>query len=252
MGKEKKLSFTEKLKANLTKAGDEAAKVAKKGLDAAREGAEVVADQATKAAKAGAKAAKEGASLVAEKAGEAKDFLDEKTRSGLDHAYAAKQKIAIENLARLRNANPTGSPSDILSELEADLVKAETKNGDDSEEFASATALYIFTAVEVYGSQVKDVGSRQKLIDATVMIDSSAAKMAAKAAGIGIGILLARFGAKDGVKKLVAGMASAGVLVQILGIKNPGKKSATWIAVSAINKFLGEAPVTWGAAKDNA
>jgi hypothetical protein len=245
MGKSKKPSFADKLKANLAKAGDEAAKVAKKGLEAAKDGAEIVADQATKAAKAGAKAAKDGAQVVAEKAGEAKEFLDEKTRSGLDHAYAAKQKLAQANLERLRKADPNGTPADILVALEADLVKAETKNGDDSEEFASATAMYIFTAVEIYGDQSKDPKGRQRLIDATVMIDSSAAKLAAKAAGVGIAILLARTGTKGALSGLAKKAASATALVTILGIKNPGKKSATWIAVSAVNKFLGQAPEVW-------
>lgn len=248
MGKEKKLSFAEKLKANLAKAGEEATKVAKMSLEVAKDSADVVADQAAKVAKAGAQAAKDGVHVVAEKAGDAKEFFDEKTRRGLDNAYMTKQKLAHENLVRLQKANAKGTPNDILGDLEADLVKAETKNGDDSEEFASATALYIFTAIEIYGEQCKSIDSRQKLIDATVMIDSAAAKIVAKVAGIGIGILLARFGAKAGVKKLVTSAASAGALVQILGIKNPGKKGATWIAVSAVNKFLGPVPEQWSVA----
>ena len=247
MGKEKKLSFTEKLKANLAKAGDEAVKVAKQGLEVAKDGAESVADQASKAAQAGAKAAKDGVNILAEKAGDAKDFLDEKTRSGLDQAFAKKQQVAQSNLARLRKAHPKANPSVILTELEAELVKAEKKSGVDSEEFASATALYMFTAVEIYGNQCESAEGRQKLIDATVMLDSSAAKYAAKAAGIGLGILLARLGAKEGTGKLIAKAATAGALVKMLGIQNPGKKGATWIAVSAVKKFLGDVPATWEA-----
>lgn len=245
MGKKKKETFADKLKASISKAGDEVAKATKKTLEVAKESADVVAEQTAKAAKASAKAAQAGAHLVAEKAGDAKDFLDEKTRSGLDQAYSAKQKLAKENLARLRKANPNGTPSEILSELEADLVKAEAKNGDDSEEFASATAMYIFTAVEIYGEQVKDQNSRQKLIDATVMLDSSAAKIAAKVAGIGLAVLMARTGTKGALGSIAKKAASATAFVALLGIKNPGKKSATWIAVSAVNKFLGTPPADW-------
>lgn len=103
MGKSKKPSFADKLKANLAKAGDEAAKVAKKGLEAAKDGAEIVADQATKAAKVsadaakkGLEAAKDGAHVVAEKAGEAKAYVDTKSRELLDKAYAKKRDLAAE------------------------------------------------------------------------------------------------------------------------------------------------------------
>lgn len=233
MGKDEKPSFKDRLKAGLDKAKVEAAKAA-----------ETVADKAEKASRSGVKAIKKGASVVADKAVEAKAFADEKVRSGLDHAYESKHIQAAANLKRVRKSNPDATPPETLLILEKELVAAEAKAGADSEEFASATALYVFTAIEVYGNQVKDLKGRQRLIDATVLVDSNAAKLAVAAAGVGLTILMARFGGKaaGAVLKKAAG---AGALVALLDIKNPGKKSAEWIAVTAVRKFLGPAPEAW-------
>jgi hypothetical protein len=244
MGKEKKLSFTEKLKAGISKTTEEASKAAKAGIEKAKSGAEVVADKAEKAAAASAKALKTGAELVAEKVMDAKDFADEKVRTGLDKGYDAKQLIAAENLKRIRKANPDLTPAEALLVLEKELATAEARSGADSDEFASATAMYVFTAVEIYGTSFKDEASRQRLIDATVLVDSEAAKIVAGIAGVGISLLLARLGGKA-AGKAIAKVAGAGALVSMLGIKNPGKKSAAWIAVTSVNKFLGPAPTDW-------
>ncbi|MFM2024941.1 MAG: hypothetical protein RLZZ56_954 [Actinomycetota bacterium] len=244
MGKEKKLSFAEKLKAGIEKTASEATKAAKAGLEVAKSSADVVAEKAEQAAKSSVKAIKAGADVVAEKAVEAKAFADEKTRAGLDKAYAAKQTTAVANLKRVRKANPEASPAETLTILEKELSAAEAKSGMESEEFASATALYVFTAVEVYGKKYKDAESRQRLIDATVLVDSEAAKILTAAVGIGVTVLLARFGGKA-AGKAVAKVAGAGALVSMLGVKNPGKKSAAWIAVTSVNKFLGAPPATW-------
>jgi hypothetical protein len=244
MGKEKKLSFAEKLKAGIAKTTAEATKAAKVGFEAAKSGAEIVAEKAEKAAKASSKAIKTGAGVVAEKAGEVKAFADEKTRAGLDKAYEAKRQLALKNLERLRRENPDASPAETLLILEKELSAAEGKAGTDSEEFASATAMYVFTAVEIYGENFQDVEKRQRLIDTTILIDSGAAKTVASVAGIGVSIILARSGSKA-IAKAAAKVAGASALVAMLGIENPGKKSAAWIAVTAVKKFLGPAPETW-------
>jgi hypothetical protein len=244
MGKEKKLSFADKLKAGISKTTAEATKVAKAGLEVAKTSADVVAEKAEQATQSSVKAIKAGADIVVEKAVDAKDFADEKIRASLDHAYASKKLEAVSNLKRIRKANPDASPTETLIILEKELAKAESMSGSDSEEFASATALYVFTAVELYGTKHKDAAGRQRLIDATVLIDSKAAKMISAAAGIGFTILLSRFGGKAAGKAL-AKLAGAGAMVAMLGIKNPGKKSAAWIAVSSVNKFLGPAPKDW-------
>ncbi|MFM2384608.1 MAG: hypothetical protein RL166_482 [Actinomycetota bacterium] len=241
------MGFGDKLKAGIASAKSEAAKVTKKGLEVAKAGAEVVADNAEKAAKSSVKAIKAGADAVAEKAVEAKEFADEKMRTGLDKAYASKKETAVANLKRVRKANPDATPSETLLILEKELSKAEEKSGADSDAFASATALYVFTAVELYGKKYKDPVSRQRLIDATVLVDSEAAKMVAALAGVGISLLLARLGGKAAGKAL-AKVAGAGALVSMLGIKNPGKKGAAWIAVTSVNKFLGPVPKAWPAA----
>lgn len=246
MGKEKKQSFADKIKAGIAKTTTEATKVAKAGLEAAKSGAEIVADKAEVATKSSVKALKAGAEIVAVKAHDAKEFLDDKTREALDKAYEAKKPEATSYLKRIRKANPDASPAEILLVMQKDLAKAETKSGSETEEFASATTLYVFTAVEVYGKKFKDAPSRQRLIDTTVLIDSEAAKIIAGLVGVGFTILLARFGGKA-TKNVIAKVAGAGAFASMLNVKNPGKKGASWIAVNAVSTFLGPVPKSWPA-----
>jgi len=248
MGKTEKPSFRDKIKAGLETAKTEAAKVTKVGLEAAKVGVDIVAEKAEVAAKASAKAIKDGAEIVAEKTGEAKAFADEKLRASIDKAYKPKQAQAQADLKKLRAANPKASPEEILLVLEKNLAAAERDKGSDSEEFSSAAAKYVFTAIEVYGNSYKDAVRRQRLIDSTVLMDSDAAKFVAAAAGIGINFLLARLGGKGAAKatgKALAKVAGARAFIALLGIENPGKKSAAWLATKAVKQFMGAAPETW-------
>lgn len=278
MGKEKKLSFADKLKANLAKAGDEAAKVAKKGLEAARDGADLVADQATKAAKegakaakkgfeaakdkaevvaeqatkvaqAGAKVAKEGAQIVAEKAGEAKSYVDAKSRELLDKAYAKKHAIALEHVAKFKAKFPKSTPVEIQLELEKELHANEEKLGAESETFSTAVTTYVLASFEIHGAKPSDSEAHQKLIDAVLVLDSEVSKGIQKYGGLAVELLLGRVKTAGKVAKIAIEatnkIAKFQPLIKTLGIQNIGKQSMSMIVISATKKNLGETPTTW-------
>jgi hypothetical protein len=238
MGKDEKPSFKDKLKAGLDKAGAQTAKAAKVGFGAVKDGSGKVAAGAANAAK-----------VVADNAVKAKDFLDDKSRAALDKAYSAKKPLAVKNLQRIKKASPAASPTEVLATLEADLKVAEDKTGSDSDAFTDAVTLYVFSAVEVYGSKVADKNKRQLLIDTIVVIDSDVAKAIAQFGGAAIALVAGRAGA---IGKAVGAVAKAGnkltwlkPLIALAGIKNPGKKSTTWIVTHSTKSILGMPPKTW-------
>ncbi|MEY2736997.1 MAG: hypothetical protein RL683_115 [Actinomycetota bacterium] len=258
MGKSKKPSFADKLKANLAKAGDEAAKVAKKGLEAAKDGAEIVADQATKAAKVsadaakkGLEAAKDGAHVVAEKAGEAKAYVDAKSRELLDKAYAKKRELAAEHLQKVRAKHPNATPVEIQQELEKELHANEEELGAESETFSTAVTIYVLASFEVHGAKPSDSEAHQKLIDAILVLDSEVSKGIQKYGGLAVELLLGRVKTAGKVAKIALDaskkIAKFQPLIKTLGIQNIGKQSMSAIVISATKKNLGETPSAWKA-----
>ena len=208
---------------------------------------------AAKGAKLGIGAAKDGAVFAAKEAVKAKDAIDTKSRAALDKAYAAKRSHAVKNLARLKAANPTATPAEILDILETELKEIEKDAGADSEKFLSSTSMFVFTAVELYPARSGDAATKQRLIDAVVLLDSAVAKNVAKFGGLAVGILVARFTAAGRAAAVVGKLGSKikwmTPLLAIAGIKNPGKKSAAWAVNAATRKILGAAPKTWPAEK---
>jgi hypothetical protein len=251
MGKDTNQGFGDRFKAGISKAKDNAEKVAKSGLAAAKEGFEVVADGAEKAAKASGHSIKETAEKVADKATDAKHFTDAQLRAGLDKAYQAKRQAHVENLARLRKKNPKANPSRILDILEKELHAAETKSGSDSSKYIEAATLYSLTAVEVYGEHVKDSEAKQRLIDWVVLLDSKATKGIVEFGGLAVTLIAGRIGvvgkAVKAVSKVTDKISWLSPLVEMAGIKNPGKQSASWLIISATKGVMGNPPDSWPA-----
>lgn len=229
MGKSKKPSFADKLKANLAKAGDEAAKVAKKGLEAAKDGAHV----------------------VAEKAGEAKAYVDTKSRELLDKAYAKKRDLAAEHLQKVRAKHPKATPVEIQQELEKELHANEEKLGAESETFSTAVTIYVLASFEVHGAKPSDSEAHQKLIDAILVLDSEVSKGIQKYGGLAVELLLGRVKTAGKVAKIALDaskkIAKFQPLIKTLGIQNIGKQSMSAIVISATKKNLGETPTAWKA-----
>jgi hypothetical protein len=238
MGKKNKPSIADQLKSGLQTAKAGAAKAAKTGLGAVKGGSGIVAAGAVKAA-----------GVVAANAVKAKDYVDEKSRAALDKAYSAKRPLAVRHVKALRKSNPTANPVELLEILEAKLKVAEEKTGSDSDAFTDEVALYVFSAVEVYGGKVADKAKQQMLVDTIVVIDSSVAKAIAQFGGAAVALVAGRLGA---IGKAVGAVAKAGnklswvkPLIALAGIKNPGKKSATWLVTNATKKVLGPPPKSW-------
>ena len=249
MGKKKKETFADKLKASLAQAGDEVAKATKKSLEVAKESADVLAEQTAKAAKASAKAAKAGAQLVAEKAGEAKSFVDSKSRELLDKAYAKKHVIAVERVSQLKKKFPKASPIEIQAELEKELHAQEEKLGSDSDTFSTAVTAYVLASFEVHGAKPGDSEAKQKLIDTVLVLDSEVSKGIQLYGGLAVELVAGRVKTIGKVAK-VAVTATTKLnqfqpLIKLLGIKNLGKQSISMVVVSATKNSLGETPAAW-------
>jgi hypothetical protein len=223
---------------------------AKSGLAKAQTGVAVVA-------KKGAKAVVSGAAAVRTGAGKAKNVIDSKTRAGLHNAYAAKKPLAVENLKQLRKAHPSASPSRVLELLNEDLHKVEQDSGSDPSTLIDAISTYVLTSVEVYGTSVRAKPATKKLINATLMFSSQAAKLTAKYGPMAVELAVAIIRKKGkpaprkpvGVKKnVLIGPVVRFLLAKLVGVENVGRKSVTKIAEIAVKKALGTPPAKWPAA----
>lgn len=211
-------------------------------------------NKATSAAGATAKIgfvkAKEGVGFAAGKAAQAKDAVDDKTRELLDKAYATQSAEAKSNVTTLRSEHPKSTPAEILDLVAADLKTVETRGNVEADGVIEAAAVYVFSAVEIYGDQVSDRAARQRLIDAIVIINSGTAKSVAMYGGAAVALLAVRFGAVGKIFSLATRGASKAAafapLIALAGIKNPGKKSVSWLVLTATSKILGPAPQSWG------
>lgn len=205
-------------------------------------------DNLDKAARSTVNVLKKSAKSVAAGSGKVKTKLDANIRTALDNAFESKKQIGLDNLQRLRTANPTASPAVILTLLDSELDQIDDKKTGD-EAVVSATTLYVMTALAVYGDRVKDAASRQRLIDATTLLDSPTAKTVAALGGMAVTLLASRFGVigkvVKGAAKAGAGMAVLAPILSVAGISNPGKKGAAFVIKAATKKALGTPPKTW-------
>jgi hypothetical protein len=256
MGNEKKRSLGDALKAQLDTARSQAGKAADIGLDRLKDGSAAAANAAVKAGKVGFGALKEGSSVVEAGASTAKHNLDEKTRAALDKTIDSKKKLAAKNIERLRKANPDASPEEIIDALEKDLNAIEKSADGDTGEFVAAAATFIFSAFEVHGGQIATPEAAKKLIDAVAIADHEVTKNVIKYGGAAIAIAAAtsnRLGPLGKIATTVAGLGATagakfaliGSITSLAGIKNPGKKSVTWVVSAATRKILGDPPASW-------
>lgn len=232
MGNEQKKSLVDSAKSRLAKAQTGVAEVAKKG----------------------AKTVVSGAAAMKTGAGKAKTVIDSKTRAGLDKAYAAKRPLAVENLKQLRKAHPSASPTRILELLNEDLRKVEQDGGSDPGTLIDAISTYVLTSIEVYGTSVRAKPATKKLINATLLFSSQAAKLMAKYGPMAVELVVAIIRKKGkpapikpvGPKKnALIGPVVRFLLAKLVGVENVGRKSATKIAELAVKKALGTPPAKW-------
>jgi len=228
MGNEEKQSLFNKVKASVGSAAAQASAAAKEGFEDAADG--VIA----------------GAKFVGEKAGDLKEVVDAKTRSLLDEAHGERRPAALANVARIREAHPSLTPGEILQVLEDELGSAEVLQGTDSDEFSEALALFVLTAVEIHGTEGKDPAKIQRLVDTVLILDSDVVRFIANNGGLALELIAGRVSTAGKLAKNVAKVsAKAGKykkFAKLLGMKDVGKQSFTWLAVNAHRQMLGNPP----------
>ena len=227
MSKSDKPGIAGKIKAGFAKATSAAGETAKIGLEKARD----------------------GVGFATSKAAQAKDAIDDKTRELLNKAYASQSAAAKANVAKLRSENPKMSPSAILDLLAIDLKAVETRGDVEADGVIESAAVYVFSAIEIYGDQFLDQAARQRLVDAIVVINSGTAKSVAQYGGAAVALIAVRFGAAGKIVSLAtrgaSKFAALAPLIALAGIKNPGKKSVSWLVLTATTKILGPVPENW-------
>lgn len=240
------------------KAARDAQRIAEDAAHAVVDGAKKAAVATHKGAKVAAGATADAAKIVAtsttEFAKKSAKFVDAKTREALAKELAKTRPAAIATLARLRKAGPSSKPAGIIGALDAEFTSAEEGASATSAEFTASAANYVLTLNEIYGYKVRDEGRRAALINIVLAANSGAARAVAQVGGWVLTIVSKRFAAAA----LVAGVVNfankhankltwLGVVAKLAGIKNPARKSAAWIVITASRRVLGEPPTTWPA-----
>lgn len=211
----------------------------------AKNAAKNVADASKQAGKSAAKVA----TAVADQTVKAKKAVDKKVRDYLDKSYKEHLVVADANVAALRDKNFDAGPAEILDLLEAKLKRSEQKTSADSDGFTSDAVLFVMSAVAVHGTHFEDKAKRQTLIDIMLVLDNKTVQNMLKVAGTVVVLLSKRVAV---LATLATAAAKAGSktallqpLMQLSGIKNPGKQSASWLVAAATRKILGPPPKAW-------
>ncbi|MFM6980181.1 MAG: hypothetical protein ACKOWE_02100 [Micrococcales bacterium] len=207
-------------------------------------------ERATKAGKRVSKTAKNAANALKKGSIASWDFVDEKFRANLDKSLKSRKSLAIKNVNRLRAANPSASPIEIIEILMSDLNAAEAKPDNDA--FSSSVSLYVFSVIEIYGDEVKDFEARDGLAVKIAVLDSAFIKNTIKYAPEAVSLLVSILTKKGKMpklpikgEKLLKFSWVPKALAKFLGIKNVGRKSISLVVDAATRKALGLPPELW-------
>jgi hypothetical protein len=213
------------------------AEVAKKAANAASKNAKIVAD---------------GTIDLAKKAGR---FLDTKSRELLAKEFEKNRPIAVASVARLRQANGSAAPSEIVKLLSDEFALAEKGVPGKSVKFLAAATNYVLSLNEIYGKKVRDENRRQLLLYVLLAANSNVAAVAAQVGAMAFAFLTKRFAAvaivtlvTDFIRKNSGKATWLVTMAKLAGIKTVGRTSASLVVVNASLKILGPAPKTWPAA----
>ena len=205
-----------------------------------------IATRVTRITKSGARTVGNTARTVAARSTVAARAVARRSRDAFDKAYERKLPAARANVLRLRTAHPDFSPAQVMHVLEKDLSERENAQGVD---FNSAVALFVVSAAEVQGDAVAHPVRLHRLLDAIVVVDSRAAKLATRYGGLAASLILAKFSAGQKVAALSASaLAKVSWVPRVLaiaGIRNAGRSSAARAAIAATRAVLGPIPADW-------
>jgi hypothetical protein len=216
---------------------------------AARKGAKVAAGATTRAAKVAAQATAD----FAKKTGK---FLDAQSRSFLEAEFAKHKPVGAAKVARLRQAHSVAKPAEIVELLSAEFMKNEKGVSAESERFVTASTHYVLTLNEIYGDKVRDNMQRQVLLYVVLAANSKAAQVVTQVGLVALSFASKRFAAiatvvaigTELLTKSAGKMSWVTALAKLAGIRDVGRKSASWVVVNASLKILGPAPASWPAA----
>jgi phosphohistidine phosphatase SixA len=174
--------------------------------------------------------------------------------------FNKRYPLAVANVARIRKATPAKSPAEVLDVLAKEFSSAERNYGSDAGKFIDASAPYVLSAVEVHGTQVKNLRARNALVNVVIVGGNPTVRAVAPVIAIGIAMLNKRFRALAGAAAVAAPVAdfaknkldTARNLANKVNIKEPGKRSIGWAVVRVTRSILGTAPVRWPAAPKTA
>jgi hypothetical protein len=208
-----------------------------------------------------------GASAGAEKAVSAKKWLDKKWEEGIDDLYNKHRPIATENVVRLRKELGGASPHDLREHLGNEFrafVLNEESNADLN---LAATKLFVLSAVEIHGPEVKSTKGKRQLLAQALTTTSSPVRfvfrngpvLAAAISALVTALTKAPAGTTSkvvakttGTVTKVARAVSAKVAPSIAAnaIKREGVQSFILdVIIGHVCRTLGPAPKTWPATK---
>jgi hypothetical protein len=208
-----------------------------------------------------------GASAGAEKAVSAKKWLDKKWEEGIDDLYNKHRPVATENVGRLRKELRSASPQDLREHLGNEFrafVLNEESNADLN---LAATKLFVLSAVEVHGAQVKSVKGKRQLLAQALTTTSSPVRFVVRngpvlataisalitaltktPAGTTSKVVAKSTGAVKTVVKAVSAKVTPSMAAK--AIKREGAQSFILdVIIGHVYRTLGPAPKTWPATK---
>jgi hypothetical protein len=207
-----------------------------------------------------------GATVGAERAVSAKKWLDKKWEDGIDDLYDRHRPVAIDNLVRLRKELGGASPQRIREHLGTEFRAFILNQENKADLNLAATKLFVLSAVEVHGIQVKSVKGKRQLLAQALTATSSPVRFVVRngptlvaaiselitaltkaPAGTASKVVAKSSGAVTKVAKVVAAKVAPSVAAS--AIKREGAQSFIIdVIIGHVYRTLGPAPASWPAA----
>jgi hypothetical protein len=221
--------------ARATKIARAAGGGAKKAAIVARDGAQV------------------GIAVSAEFAKKTATYLDVKAREALDKEFAKAEPAALEQLARLRAANPDATPGEIVALLDTEFNATASTKKASSTAFTTAATTYVLTLNAIHGDYVRNENRRWALVYLLLAADSNVARYGVQVGALVLSFASKRFAAVAGaiavatnlLGKSKAKVAWLGPLAKLAGITKPGRIGGTRLVSMASRRILGDPPAAW-------
>jgi hypothetical protein len=197
--------------------------------------------------------AQAGLEVTGEFARKSATYLDAKAREALDKEFAKAQPAALEQLARLRTANPDATPGEIVALLDTEFNATSATKRTSSTSFTSVATTYVLTLNAIHGDHVRNENRRWALVYLLLAADSNVAKYVVQVGALVLSFASKRFAAIAGAVAVITNLLGKGKakvswlgpLAKLAGITNPGRIGATRLVSMASRRILGDPPAAW-------